>query len=634
MKTIALLAVGGFCCGAAVADATPVKLTGNLGRTFERMLRNHVEATDPVYLASPFKTRTERRQWQTEFWGKYMHAAVPLSAYSNDPTLVGRIAAGTEALMATQDAEGYIGNYSPEARFGKKVWDVWGVKYTMMGLLHFVESEKLRGKSEELSERGQKALQSCCRLCDYLISQVGPGAKTAIVETGCYAGLASCSVLEPVVWLYRRTKEPRYLAFADFLVREMTEREDGPRLLDLALKGVTVSRRSTLPAGAKAIWEGQGSSRNKAYEMMSCYQGILDFVEEMEKKGEGGERTRNLLLAAVKTAEDIVRNELFITGSGASYEHWFGGAARQTRSYPHAQETCVTITWMRLCEKLLAMTGEARWADEFERTFHNAYLAALSPAGDNFAAYTPLTGARSGGRRHCHMRANCCDANGPRGFVSYLQSMRTKRPDGTLRLNWYASALTDEFEIDTLYPREGLVYLRYLGTSARRFRLEPRMPAWCREVKVTLNGQPLAVAPKDGWIGLEREWRPGDELTLDFRMDVVMHRLNDCVAFTRGPLVLVRDTRFADGDLCVPLRRDIYKTDVAGAFQRVMSGDSTMRVTLEARLPFGDHNVREEGALPQAVRFCDYASGAGLWRSDNVCRTWFDVQGDMLEALR
>lgn len=40
------------------------------------------------------------------------------------------------------------------------------------------------------------------------------------------------------------------------------------------------------------------------------------------------------------------------------------------------------------------------------------------------------------------------------------------------------------------------------------------------------------------------------------------------------------------------------------------------------------------GERPEAVRFCDYASGAGLWRSDNVCRTWFDVQGDVVEALK
>ena len=77
-------------CIAAVAAAVSVnafgevRLTGRLGETFERMLRNHVEATDPVYLASAFRTRTETCQWQSEFWGKYMHAAVPLSAYAAD----------------------------------------------------------------------------------------------------------------------------------------------------------------------------------------------------------------------------------------------------------------------------------------------------------------------------------------------------------------------------------------------------------------------------------------------------------------------------------------------------------------------------------------------------------------------
>ena len=621
MKKMTVLAAICACAGASFGTAASanafgeVRLTGRLGETFERMLRNHVEATDPVYLASAFRTRTEAWQWQSEFWGKYMHAAVPLSAYAPDGGLKARIAAGVEAILATQDGEGYIGNYSPERRFAYNTWDVWGVKYTLMGLMFQYDAIK-----------DERILKAACRLCDYLISKVGPGNAVTIAGTGAYAGCASCSVLEPVVWLYRRTHEKRYLDFAGFIVREMTERENGPRLLDLAQKGVPVSRRSVLAKDVTSIWQGSGTSRGKAYEMMSCYQGLLDYSLETGR--------RDLVEAAVKTAEDIVRNELFITGSGASYEHWFGGAERQVRAYPHVQETCVTITWMRLCEKLLAMTGEARWADEFERTFHNAYLAALSPAGDRFTAYTPLTGSRSGGRRHCHMRANCCDANGPRGFVSFLESMMTARAGGAVRLNWYASALTDLFEIDTPYPRTGFVLLRYLGNEPRRFRLEPRLPAWCRKVTATINGEDLAVAAEKGWIGIDREWRPGDVLTLDFAMEVVRHRRGDFVAFTRGPLVLVRDTRFNDGDLSVPLRRSVLAADVAADFRPVMTPDPSFRVTLEAVLPFDDHNNTVDATLPVPVRFCDYASGAGLWCADNVCRTWFEVQGDTVEALK
>ena len=105
-------------------------------------------------------------------------------------------------------------------------------------------------------------------MCDYLIGSVGPDSKLKIGGTGNYSGMPSCSVLEPVIWLYRRTKDQRYLDFADFIVKEMTERKDGPRLLDLA--GLPVSERSPALRPGAALWEDFIKSRSKAYEMMSC----------------------------------------------------------------------------------------------------------------------------------------------------------------------------------------------------------------------------------------------------------------------------------------------------------------------------------------------------------------------------
>ena len=57
-----------FGCFAIVGALSPmafcgerpeaVRLTGRLGETFRRVLVNHVEKTDPVYLATPFRDRT------------------------------------------------------------------------------------------------------------------------------------------------------------------------------------------------------------------------------------------------------------------------------------------------------------------------------------------------------------------------------------------------------------------------------------------------------------------------------------------------------------------------------------------------------------------------------------------------
>ena len=284
MKRIVLSVCAAVAAAVSANALGGVRLTGRLGETFERMLRNHVEATDPVYLASAFRTRTEAWQWQSEFWGKYMHAAVPLSAYAADGGLKARIAAGVEAILATQDGEGYIGNYSPERRFAYNAWDVWGVKYTLMGLMFQYDATK-----------DERILKAACRLCDYLISKVGPGNAVTIAGTGAYAGCASCSVLEPVVWLYRRTGEAKYLDFATFIVKGLVEPAEGPRLVDLALKGVRVADRNGHGFKVKENPVPKIHNRLKSYEEMSCYQGMLDYVE-VKSKGEKGKSADGLMV--------------------------------------------------------------------------------------------------------------------------------------------------------------------------------------------------------------------------------------------------------------------------------------------------------------------------------------------------
>ena len=42
------------------------------------------------------------------------------------------------------------------------------------------------------------------------------------------------------------------------------------------------------------------------------------------------------------------------------------------------QETCVTVTWMKLCHQLLRLTGDRVFADAIEQSFVNAYLGAFN----------------------------------------------------------------------------------------------------------------------------------------------------------------------------------------------------------------------------------------------------------------
>ena len=71
------------------------------------------------------------------------------------------------------------------------------------------------------------------------------------------------------------------------------------------------------------------------------------------------------------------------------------------------QETCVTVTWMKLCGQVLCFTGDPVFGDAMERSLYNALLGAvntrmvprdpLSPGGWlPFDSYSPLRAAPRG----------------------------------------------------------------------------------------------------------------------------------------------------------------------------------------------------------------------------------------------
>ena len=631
---VALMAAAFAMCGGALAAPNvltgmgDVRLKGHLGECLDTMIARHVVGTDVDYITAPFLEKTEtKRWWQTEFWGKWMHAAVPYLAYTKSETLKASVERGIDRILSSQEKSGYIGNYPDELRCGEG-WDVWGMKYTMMGLLHYYDG-KCKMENEECRMEAKRALEACRRLCDYVIAEIGPNGKRGreVWQTGNWSGFASSSILEPVMWLYRRAGEKKYLDFATYLVKGLTEPESGPRLVDLALKGISVADRNGY--GNKPETHGgyvMKHNRRKAYEMMSCYQGLLEYYEVTGRK--------DILEATVKAGEDIVKEEINLAGGCASSEVWFHGAHKQHLPYIHLQETCVTTTWMRFCEKLLELTDDPKWADELEKTFCNVYLAAMKPDGSEFAAYTPLSGNRYHGHHHCYMHANCCSSNGPRGFLCYLKEFFRVKDDVPV-FNFYSSALAEgrlsngkkvAFDMYSLYPRANTVRIVSHTEGVGELPLKVRIPAWCAKTVVKVAGQTLEGAKVGTYFTIRRDWRLGDIVEITFDMPVVAHVANHYVAFTRGPVLLARDSRFGDGDMMEPFRAGLKDGQVLSSFAAVRTPDDEMWMAFTATLPIGSHTENPEARLPTTVSFCDYASAGNAWRRDNFYRTWFPIE--------
>ncbi|HQL08783.1 MAG TPA: glycoside hydrolase family 127 protein [Lentisphaeria bacterium] len=577
------------------------KLDGYLGDKLALCLERRIKAEDVDGLVEPFRHREERNLWHTEFWGKWMLAAVPAYEYSGDKALYEQIRSSSLAMMATQSADGYIGNYPDDGRL--KGWDIWGRKYTLLGLMGYYDLSK-----------DPQALQAACRLADLCIKELGPGAEVNIAKTGMHHGMASCSILEPIVRLYRRTREERYLEMARHIIA-CIEGPDGPQLIKKGLAGVPVGERFPLPEKWWSWYNGQ-----KSYEMMSCYQGMLEMYEEL-----GEER---LLRACDLVAKDIIATEINIAGSGASCECWYYGKKWQTEPAMHMQETCVTVTWMKFCQTLLRLTGDVTYAEELEKTTYNAFLASLNPDVSSFSKYCPLEGIRGAGVGQCGMTINCCIANGPRGFFM-LPEAAVMSNAGELAVNLYEdlqaqATLKDGLDVALAisgnYPVNNRVQIAVTPSAKATWSLLLRIPAWSAVTSVTINGAALDGVNAGSYCRIERAWQVGDVVELVFDFSCRVAELNRCLALQRGPLVLARDARFNDGDIDAAVlvpgdqRLELATTADAATAAGVWQAFTTKLVN--------DLNAEGPAGGPQQIHFCDYASAGNTWTAASRYRVW------------
>jgi hypothetical protein len=230
------------------------------------------------------------------------------------------------------------------------------------------------------------------------------------------------------------------------------------------------------------------------------------------------------------------------------------------------------------------------------------------------------------------MHTDCCTANGPRGFLCFLKELfRTK--DDAVIFNFYSTALVKgvipktgkkvAFDMYSLYPRSNAARIVSHTENAGVVPLKLRIPKWSETTVVKVNGQEQKGAVPGAYFTVAREWKLGDIVEIKFDMPVIAHTLEHNIAFTRGPVLLARDSRFGDGDFTEPFRRGIKDGQRMPSFADVRTPTDDMWMAFSATLPIGSHHENPEGALQETVFFCDYASAGNTWHRDNFYRTWF-----------
>lgn len=482
---------------------------------------------------------------------KWFEALAQMYAVTKDPAIDAQMDGIIAVIAKAQRADGYLHTQTiiPQ-RQGEKVkefadrehFETYNMGHLMTAAcIHY----RATGKTTML-DLARKAADYIDRLCTTAPLEL---ARNAICPSH-YMG---------VMELYRTTRDPRYLALGEKLIniRSLVPAEDGSDF-----------NQDRLPF--REMTEAVGHAVRANY----LYAGVADVYAE------DGDPTLRQTIGLL--ADNVADRKLYITGmTGALYD----GVSPDGVDYKHAKsikpthqsygrdyqlpnltaynETCATIGYNLWNWRMLAVTGDARYADLFEQTLYNGVLPGISLEGKDYFYVNalkklqdfkvPLRWSRT---REPNIPVSfCCPPNVVRTIAEMHNYVYALSPD-TLWVNLYAASTLDtawtggariKLRQETDYPWAGAVKLTIDEAPAGAVTLKLRVPGWLHDGAATLrvNGQPVAAVLKPGtYAEVTRPWRTGD--TVDFNMEFkpalweanpLVEETVDQVAIKYGPLV-------------------------------------------------------------------------------------------------
>ncbi len=537
--------------------------------------------------------------WRGEYFGKMMRGAAWTYQYTKNEKLYALLEKIAVEMLETQDAAGRFSTYGIPAEFSG--WDLWSRKYVLLGFLHFHEICRDAALRQKIETALEKHL-------DYIVDHIYEKKVKLNATTAHWGGINSASILEPTVRMYNLTGKKSYLDFAEYIIAFLTSGK--ANIFSLALEN------KLLPYQYPIV---------KAYEMMSCFEGLIEYY-----RATGKEWCRT---AVINFVEAVAKSDVSVIGcAGCKHELFNHAAATQTDpDYKGVmQETCVTVTWMKLCNQLLMLTGEAKYADRIERSVYNALHGAVNTekreknGGYMFDSYSPLLlgerGRLVGGYRDISETRHygCCVAIGAAGTALPLLTAVTATQSG-IAVNYYEKGTVTangfSLDIDTRYPAAGEVKITVTRADAGEREIALRIPAFAGEgTRLTVNGEERKTVRNGAsfYAKIARAWQAGDriELTLDMHCRVALPEGMDekpesknHLAVLYGPLVLARDARY---------------TAVGTPVNAAETAEITPLPAGGARaLLFADVRVGGE-----TLRMVDYGSAGKTWDEKSLTEVW------------
>ncbi|MFI5837241.1 beta-L-arabinofuranosidase domain-containing protein [Micromonospora sp. NPDC051300] len=229
-------------------------------------------------------------------------------------------------------------------------------------------------------------------------------------------------------------------------------------------------------------------------------------------------------------------------------------------------ETCGIVEYMQSFEVMARLTGDPGWADGCESLAFNSLPAAMEPVTHRSLHYIvsansiqlddrPKTQGQfqNGFAMQAFLQGvdqyRCCPHNYGQGWPYFTDNLWHATADRGLAASLYApctvgakvgaSATSVTLTESTGYPFDGTVSIR-IGTPAPvAFPLYLRIPGWCPNPSVAVNGAPVGAVAGPAYLPVNRTWRDGDTVSLTLPMSprtTTWAGNNNSISVSNGPL--------------------------------------------------------------------------------------------------
>jgi len=436
------------------------KLSGLLAERMRANSEGFLEHTDKNLLTS--EGGQESSAAAQEQAGYFLNAGSTAYDYTRDGKLRGVIDRIAGQILADIHARGKAQNCELNGS---------ACRHTLLGLLAYY---RVTGNEDALAGSRQ--------LADFLISN----------------RLRSPGLIEPMIYLYRRTSENRYLDFAKSSV--------GNQIVDPAVMRVATAEMLSYLAGEVQLYRVTGD--------------------------------QSYLKRAVATWQEQAANRLSVTGT------------LSTSSVDEPASDCLTVSWLQLTLELLRVTGDARYADQLEKTVYNQLLAGQDPRTGDLCPAVGISG-----RKTWSADPAACASEEARG-IALIPALVWGRYENGIAVNFYTAGRgtailrhrrgTIQLYSEATFPETGQISLHVEPDHTIQFPLRLRVPQWVGHFTADIDGSHLVGAPGT-YMNISREWKRGD--TVKIQMDLPVHTITRNanstaeIALQRGPQVLALGNR-------------------------------------------------------------------------------------------